>query len=143
MSSGRRSSCYFLRSRPQSKKPRSNGSNSKRRSATMRKAKKPTAPKLGKELTAAEVQERRAEAFFQMEEPLRNCSDRAEIVGELLRAGRQDLRTHLPARGNARRLDGRASQGGFHSRAKVTRPPRAPAVTRSAPGSPQTPCNNG
>ena len=48
----------------------------------MRKAKKPTAPKLGKELTAAEVQERRAEAFFQMEEPLRNCSDRAEIVGE-------------------------------------------------------------
>jgi hypothetical protein len=57
----------------------------------MRKAKKPTAPKLGKELTAAEVQERRAEAFFQMEEPMRNCSDRAEIVGELLRAGRQDL----------------------------------------------------
>jgi hypothetical protein len=54
----------------------------------MRKA-KTAAPK--KTLTPAEVDERRAEAFFQMEEPLRDCSDRAEIVATLLRAGRLDL----------------------------------------------------
>ena len=54
----------------------------------MRKAKK-AAPR--KTLTAAEVDERRAEAFFQMEEPLRDCSDRAEIAATLLRAGRPNL----------------------------------------------------
>jgi hypothetical protein len=54
----------------------------------MRKAKK-AAPK--KTLTAAEVHERRAEAFFQMEEPLRDCSDHAEIAATLLRAARPDL----------------------------------------------------
>jgi hypothetical protein len=54
----------------------------------MRKAKR-AAPR--KTLTAAEVYERRAEAFFQMEEPLRDCSDRAEITAALLRAGRPDL----------------------------------------------------
>ena len=46
----------------------------------MRKAKK-AAPK--KTLTSAEIHERRSEAFYQMEEPLRDCSDRAEIAGEL------------------------------------------------------------
>jgi hypothetical protein len=56
----------------------------------MRKAKK-AAPK--KTLTAAEVDERRSEAFFQMEEPLRACSDRAEIAATLPRAGRHDLCT--------------------------------------------------
>ena len=54
----------------------------------MRKAKK-AAPK--KTLTAAEIDQRRAEAFFQMEEPLRDCSDRAEIAATLLRAGRLNL----------------------------------------------------
>jgi len=58
----------------------------------MRKAKR-TAQK--KTLTAAEVDERRAEAFFQMEEPLRDCSDRAEIAATLLRAGRHDLCTDI------------------------------------------------
>ncbi len=57
----------------------------------MRKAKKPATPKPRKELTAAEVQERRAEAFFNMEQPLRDCSDRAEIAATLLRAERSDL----------------------------------------------------
>jgi hypothetical protein len=61
----------------------------------MRKAKKPAAPKPRKELTADEVRERRAEAFFQMEEPLRDCSDRAEIAATLLRAGRHDLCTDI------------------------------------------------
>jgi hypothetical protein len=42
-------------------------------------------------LTAAEVQERRAEAFFNMEQPLRDCSDRAEIAATLLRSERSDL----------------------------------------------------
>jgi hypothetical protein len=46
-------------------------------------------------LTAAEVDARRSEAFFQMEEPLRDCSDRAEIAATLLRAGRHDLCTDI------------------------------------------------
>jgi hypothetical protein len=54
----------------------------------VRKAKR-AAPK--KTLTAAEIDERRAEAFMQMEEPLRDCSDRAEIAATLLRAGRLNL----------------------------------------------------
>jgi hypothetical protein len=54
----------------------------------VRKAKK-AAPK--KTLTAAEIAQRRAEAFFQMEEPLRDCSDRAEIAATLLRSGRLNL----------------------------------------------------
>lgn len=54
----------------------------------MRKAKR-AAPK--KTLTAAEIDERRSKAFFQMEEPLRDCSDRAEIAATLLRAGRLNL----------------------------------------------------
>ena len=54
----------------------------------MRKA-KGAAPK--KTLTDAEIDQRRAEAFFQMEEPLRDCSDRAEIAATLLRAERSDL----------------------------------------------------
>jgi hypothetical protein len=58
----------------------------------MRKAKK-AAPK--KTLTAAEVDARRSEAFYQMEEPLRDCSDRAEIAATLLRAGRHDLCTDI------------------------------------------------
>jgi hypothetical protein len=58
----------------------------------MRKAKR-AAPK--KTLTDAEINERRAEAFFQMEEPLRDCSDRAEIAATLLRAGRHDLCTDI------------------------------------------------
>jgi len=58
----------------------------------MRKAKK-AAPK--KTLTAAEVDARRSEAFFQMEEPLCDCSDRAEIAAILLRDGRMDLCTDI------------------------------------------------
>ena len=58
----------------------------------MCKAKK-AAPK--KTMTAAEVDARRSEAFFQMEEPLRECSDRAEIAATLLRADRPDLRTDI------------------------------------------------
>ena len=58
----------------------------------MRKAKK-AAPK--KNLTAAEIDARRSEAFFQMEEPLRDCSDRVEIAATLLRAGRMDLCTDI------------------------------------------------
>jgi hypothetical protein len=58
----------------------------------MRKAKK-AAPK--KTLTSAEIDERRSEAFFQMEEPLRDCSDRAEIAATLLRADRHDLCTDI------------------------------------------------
>jgi hypothetical protein len=58
----------------------------------MRKAKR-AAPK--KTLTATEVDERRSEAFFRMEEPLRDCSDRAEIAATLLRAGRMDLCTDI------------------------------------------------
>ncbi len=54
----------------------------------MRKAKK-AAPK--KTMTAAEITQRRADAFFEMEEPLRDCSDRAEMVATLLRNGRLDL----------------------------------------------------
>jgi hypothetical protein len=54
----------------------------------MRKAKK-AAPR--KTLTAAEVDERRSKAFFDMEQPLRDCSDRAEIAATLLRAGRLNL----------------------------------------------------
>ena len=55
----------------------------------MRKAKK-AAPKK-KSLTDAEIDRRRAEWFFQMEEPLRDCSDRAEIAATLLRSGRLNL----------------------------------------------------
>jgi hypothetical protein len=58
----------------------------------MRKPKK-AAPK--KTVTAAEAEAVRAEAFFQMEEPLRDCSDRAEIAATLLRAGRPDLCTDI------------------------------------------------
>jgi hypothetical protein len=58
----------------------------------MRKAKK-AAPK--KTLTAAEVDERRSVAFFQMEEPLRDCSDHAEIAATLLRSNRPDLCTDI------------------------------------------------
>jgi hypothetical protein len=55
----------------------------------MRKAKK-AAPKK-KPLTDDAIAQRRAEAFFQMEEPLRDCSDRAEIAATLLRSGRLNL----------------------------------------------------
>jgi hypothetical protein len=54
----------------------------------MRKPKKKT-------LTPVEVDARRSEAFFEMEEPLRDCSDRAEIAATLLRAGRPDLCTDI------------------------------------------------
>ena len=53
----------------------------------MRKAKK-AAPK--KTLTAAERQAARG-VVFEMEEPLHDCSDRAEIVATLLRSGRLNL----------------------------------------------------
>jgi hypothetical protein len=46
-------------------------------------------------LTPVEVDARRSEAFFEMEEPLRDCSDRAEIAATLLRAGRPDLCTDI------------------------------------------------
>jgi hypothetical protein len=42
-------------------------------------------------LSAAEIDARRSEAFFQMEEPLRDACDHAEIAGTLLRDGRPDL----------------------------------------------------
>ena len=74
-----KSSGFFSHFRRQRKNSRSNISARWQRGATpMRKAKKPATSKPRKELTADEVQERRAEAFFNMEEPLRNCSDRAE-----------------------------------------------------------------
>jgi hypothetical protein len=58
----------------------------------MRKPKKPNSPKLGElELTAEEVKERRAHAFWEMEAPLRDCSERAEIAEILIGQGRSDL----------------------------------------------------
>jgi hypothetical protein len=57
----------------------------------MRKAKKPATPKPRKELTSAEVQEQRAKAFFEMEQPLRECFERAEIAAMCLREGRSEL----------------------------------------------------
>jgi hypothetical protein len=44
-----------------------------------------------KALTPVEIDARRSEAFFQMEEPLRDACDHAEIAGTLLRDGRPDL----------------------------------------------------
>jgi hypothetical protein len=52
----------------------------------MRKPKKSAAPKPGKELTADEVKERRAHAFWEMEAPLRDCFQRA-VMGQ----GRSEL----------------------------------------------------
>jgi hypothetical protein len=48
-------------------------------------------PNLGKELTADQVKERRAKAFFEMEVPLWECFQRAEIVEILLGRERSDL----------------------------------------------------
>jgi hypothetical protein len=44
-----------------------------------------------KKLTAAEVQERRAHAFWEMEAPLRDCFQRAEIATILMGQGRSEL----------------------------------------------------
>jgi hypothetical protein len=44
-----------------------------------------------KTLTSEEIDARRSEAFFQMEEPLRDACDHAEIAGTLLRDGRPHL----------------------------------------------------
>jgi hypothetical protein len=45
----------------------------------------------GRTLTSAEVDARRSEAFFQMEAPLRECFERAEIAAILFDQDRQDL----------------------------------------------------
>jgi hypothetical protein len=57
----------------------------------MRKPKKPGAPKQRKELSSDEIKERRSLAFFHLEAPLRECSERAEIAAILIGQGRSDL----------------------------------------------------
>ena len=75
----------------------------------MRKAKK-AAPK--KTLTAAEIDKRRAEWFFEMEEPLRDCSDRAEIVATLLRSGRLNLCENVRVGGKTARPQSQLAERG-------------------------------
>lgn len=54
----------------------------------MSKAKKDT---LKNRLTDDEITLRRADAFFEMENPLRDCADLSEIAATLLRSNRLDL----------------------------------------------------